>query len=250
VPVTVTVPGDAGGQYEATINANLVGAASAGQGASASLGGGAATYLKFAVNAAPPDCEPPKIWTPWWSQPRPRSVVVPGTGWSFSTAFGGIWTYTPVRGGPYPDASRMPPGWSPAGQMQVLLGCCGDFVLRHEAGWRYLPNAGPLGVITFEPPDGRLPAWAVEMTQGKHVIPDPGWPGGSPTAGTGAVRGSPASSPANSPAARPAAAWGDPQAPAGPGSKRSLAGLLALAAVVSLGGLGLRRISRRRRGLR
>ena len=240
VPLTVTLPGDAGGQYEATINVNPAGTAPAGPGASASLGGGAATYLKFAVDAPPPDCTPADVNAgPWWARPKAIGFRLPA-GWSYYEPLA-VWTYIPPASPVF--QAGMPPGWSPRRQMQAMISCCADFVLRHEPGWRYLADEGPLGVIIFNPPSGRLPAWALAMAEGRpYHMPDPGWPGGIPTAGTGTVPGTRAAS--------PAAAWGDPQTPADPGSKRSLTGLLAITAVVSVGGWGLNRIRRRRGGSR
>ncbi len=185
------------GRYEGTLNATSSGAAPAGQGATATLGGGGATYLKFAVDTAPPNCMTPQVYTPWWSAPQPANVMFPQPGWHFSTAAHGTWTYIPLAGGPFPDAAEMPPGWSPHREMQVLLGCCADFVVHHEAGWLYLPTAGPLGVITFNPPGGKLPAWALAMADGRpYNMPDPGTPGGIPTAGAAPA---PASTPASAP---------------------------------------------------
>jgi hypothetical protein len=41
------------------------------------------------------------------------------------------------------------------------------FVMDRVAGWRYLPGTGPLGTTLYQPPGGKLPAWALRLAAGE-----------------------------------------------------------------------------------
>jgi hypothetical protein len=202
IPVTLRIPADARhGQYEAALTARTADAAAPGGGAQAVLGAAAATVLKFSVDAAPPDCTPAPPPQPWWAAPPAAGTARPA-GWGYIPArdadgtaeLAGVWTYIPPRGHASPAApGGMPPGWKPGVQMQVwTYGGGTGFVMNHVPGWRYLPGTGPLGTTLYQPPGGKLPAWALRLAAGRsYILPAPA-PGASPVT----IPAPPASSPA------------------------------------------------------
>jgi hypothetical protein len=108
------------------------------------------------------------------------------------------------------------------------------FVMNHVPGWRYLPGTGPLGTTLFQPPGGKLPAWALRLAAGEsYTLPAVG-PGSSPAT----VSAPPASSvPASSAAGSSAGTTG---------FHVTGAGVLAAVAVAGLAVAATARRSRRR----
>ncbi len=186
VPVTLNIPAGAHpGGYHAQLNAVTAGPDTSGNGTSVTLGVGSAVLVQFAVSAAPPPCNAKPAPVPWWAA-RPSPRFVPPPGWAFGGPHGQpfVWTYQPsaqaTAAGLPPGAAGEPPGWTRTSQMQVWLYGGWDFVLGHQPGWRYLPWAGPLGVVEYTPPGGRLPAWALQLAAGRSYLPLPGIPGTGP----------------------------------------------------------------------
>jgi hypothetical protein len=153
------------------------------------LGAAAATILEFSVDAAPPDCNPAPPPQPWWAaQPAPGSR--PPAGWRYITSrdvtgtalLSGVWTYIPPPGQvPAGAPGGTPPGWTSGAQMQAWTYDGGStFVTNHVPGWRYLPGTGPLGTTLYQPPGGKLPAWALRLAAGgSYTLPAAG-PGTGP----------------------------------------------------------------------
>ena len=185
IPVTLHIPAGArDGRYEAALTASAAGPAVPGGGPQAVLGAAAVTFLEFSVDV-PADCRPSSPPQPWWAAP-PTAGTFPPAGWSYVPArdasaapgLAGVWTYIPPRGQVIAPHGGTPPGWNPAAQMQAwTYGGGVGFVLNHVPGWRYLPGAGPLGTTLYQPPGGKLPAWASRLAAGdSYAIPavDPG----------------------------------------------------------------------------
>lgn len=197
VPVTLNIPGDARpGDYQAWVQATAAGQTVGSSGGSATLGGGSAVTAQFAVNATPPVCNPKPASDPWWAEHPQRGADLP-PGWSFggpaSQPF--VWTYRPTARA---SAAGEPPGWTRTSQMQVWLTGGWDFIFSHTPGWRYLASAGPLGVVEYIPPSGKLPSWTLRLAAGlSYTIP--GTPGSSTSPVSRAVNM------ATAPAAQPAA---------------------------------------------
>jgi hypothetical protein len=239
IPVTLHIPATARpGQYQATLTA-LTTAAPAPGGGQAALGAGAATVLEFSVDAAPPDCDPPPPAQPWWATEPAAGAPLPA-GWHYiadrdatgTAELAGVWTYLPPPGTPPAAApAGTPPGWKPGAQMQVwTYGHGTGFVMNHVPGWRYLPGTGPLGTTLYEPPGGKLPAWALRLAAGQsYTLPAAG-SGTSPVTITAPATSSPA---ADTPASTTR-------------SRVTVTTVIAALAVTGLATLARRRHTRRR----